>query len=126
MASVGPLPVSGKSRRLTTGSHYNEHPIVINTPTGDWVVYMSTKQEEHRLMHAPGTDWWAVRADGSAEKRLTYMNIHDRDNPENQGATLTAITSAISPQGDYLLADLQDSLTRQNGSVWVVRFTCGP
>ena len=116
---------SGRSRRLTLGQHYNEHPIVMKTPNGDWVVYMSTKQEEHRFMHGPGTDWWAIRTDGSGEKRLTYMNIHRADNPENAGATLTAITSAISPKGDFMLADVQDSLTKQTGYVRVVRFTCG-
>jgi Tol biopolymer transport system component len=116
---------SGKSRRLTQGRHYNEHPIVMNTPDGDWVVYMSTKNEQQRFMRAPGTDWWAVRTDGTGEKRLTYMNIHARDNPQDNGHTLTAITSAISPQGDFMLADVQDSLTRQTGYVRVVRFTCG-
>ena len=37
---------SGKSARLTTGNDYNEHPIVVNTPGGDWIVYMSTRGVE--------------------------------------------------------------------------------
>jgi len=32
---------------------------------------MTDKEEERRFMHLPGTDWWAVRADGTGAKRLS-------------------------------------------------------
>jgi Tol biopolymer transport system component len=115
---------SGASRRLTEGQAYSEHPIVVKTPTGDWIVYMTDKEEERRFMHLPGTDWWAVRADGTGAKRLSYMNIHSKDNPEAFPDTVTAITVSISPKGDYMLGDVQDSLVHQTGFSTVVRFTC--
>jgi hypothetical protein len=76
-------------------------------------------------MRGPGTDWWAVRTDGMGEKHLTYMIIHAHGDPENNGETLVALSSALSPEGDYMLADVQDSLTKQSGNARVVRLTCG-
>jgi hypothetical protein len=39
------------AERLTPGEDYNEHPSVVKTPTGDWVVYMSTKGVDRYPMH---------------------------------------------------------------------------
>lgn len=115
---------SGKSERLTSGIAYNEHPTVVNTPGGDWIVYMSTKGVTRRPLHLLlGTDWYAMRTDGSQAKRLTAMNVSRRD-PENTGAMPVACTVAVSPSGDYMLGDVQDSLVKQTGLVRVVRFTC--
>jgi hypothetical protein len=116
---------TGASRRLTQGQAYSEHPIVVKTPTGDWIVYMTDREEERRFMHLPGTDWWAVKADGTGTKRLSYMNIHRKDNPEALPNTVTAITVAVSPGGDYMLGDVQDSLVHQTGFSMRVYFTCG-
>lgn len=116
---------SGKNTRLTGGNQYNEHPTVVNTPTGDWIVYMSTKGVDRFPLRAMlGTDWYAMKPDGGAAKRLTTMNVNRRDNPENSGKPLVAGTVAVSPSGDFMLGDLQDSLTRQTGLEKVVRFTC--
>jgi Tol biopolymer transport system component len=115
---------SGASRRLTQGRAYNEHPIVVPTPGGDWIVYMSDRDEERRFLHLPGTDWWAVRPDGTGTKRLSYMNIHDRGNPQAFERPITAITVAVSPGGDTMLGDVQDSLVHQTGYSMIVRFTC--
>jgi Tol biopolymer transport system component len=115
---------TGKSRRLSQGSSYNEHPIVVSTPTGDWIVYMSDREEERRFMRLPGTDWWAVRLDGTGTKRLSYMNIHKSDNPEAFERPITAITVSVGPSGDFMLGDVQDSVARQTGYSMVVRFTC--
>jgi Tol biopolymer transport system component len=112
----------GSSTRLTQGVTYNEHPTVVKTPTGDWVVYMSSKDVRRSKGHLLlGTDWWAVRPDGTGTKRLTWMN--QPGNPENNGTMQVACYVAPSPRGDFMLGDVQDSLTRQTGMVRVVHFT---
>lgn len=116
---------SAESTRLTQGNDYNEHPTVVGTPDGDWIVYMSTQGVDrfpgHLLL---GTDWHAMRLDGSGAKRLTTMNLNRKDNPQNAGVMWVAGTVAISPTGDFMLGDLQDSLVRQTGVVKIVRFVC--
>jgi Tol biopolymer transport system component len=116
---------TGKSERLSFGDDYNEHPTVVKTPTGDWIVYMSTKGVDRfpgRLML--GTDWWAMRLDGSGAKRLTRMNVNRPGNPQNAHDMRVATTVAPSPTGAFVLGDMQDSLVRQTGLVKVVRFVC--
>jgi Tol biopolymer transport system component len=120
---------SGKGTRLTTGNDYNEHPIVVKTPSGDWIVYMSTKGVDRfpfQLKLAIGTDWYAMRTDGSDVKRLTTMNVNRKDNPENAGYMQVACTVAVSPSGNLMLGDVQDSVARQTGMIRLVRLTCRP
>jgi hypothetical protein len=115
---------TGQSTRLTTGTAYNEHPTVIKRPGGDWIVYMTTSGAVRQPFSlALGTDWFAMRADGSDNKRLTSMNF-DPGNPENTGKLRVAGTVAISPGGDFMLGDVQTSLAKQAGMILVVRFTC--
>jgi hypothetical protein len=52
------------------------------------------------------------------------MNVNRRDNSENAGTMLVAGTVSISPSGDFMLGDLQDSLVKQTGMVKVVHFVC--
>jgi hypothetical protein len=52
------------------------------------------------------------------------MNKRGENNPEDMGAAQVACTVAISPRGDYLLGDVQDSITKQTGLVRTVHFTC--
>ena len=116
---------TGNATRLTAGNDYNEHPTVINTPRDDWIVYMSTKGVDRYPFHLLlGTDWYAMRLDGSGVKRLTTMNVNRRDNPENTGHMQVAGTVAVSPSGDFMLGDVQDNLVKQTGSIKIVRFTC--
>jgi hypothetical protein len=116
---------SGKGTRLTTKSDYNEHPSVINTPDGDRIVYMSTRGVDRYPWELfLGTDWYAMKLDGSGTKRLTYMNINRKSNPQNAGHMQVAGTVAVSPSGDFMLGDVQDSLTKQTGYSRVVHFTC--
>jgi Tol biopolymer transport system component len=116
---------SGASTRLTSGRDYNEHPTVVSTPSGDWVVYMSTRGVDRFPLHLMlGTDWYATRSDGGATKRLTTMNVNRKSNPENAGTLQVAGTVAVSPKGDFMLGDVQDHLLRQTGLIKVVRFTC--
>jgi Tol biopolymer transport system component len=113
---------TGHSMRLTSGNLYNEHPVVMATPTGDEVVYMSDRDEDHHFMHMPGTDWWAMRSDGSELKRLTWMNVNRPDNPEYAGALRVACRATLSPDGTYMLGDVQDNLIRQTGMILKVHF----
>jgi len=113
--------------RLTQGKTYNEHPNVVKTPTGDWIIYMSDKGSDRFPGHVTlGTDWWAMRLDGSGAKRLTFMNSKKPNNVESLGVPMIATTAAISPSGDYFLGDIQDDLVKQTGLVRIVRFTCDP
>jgi Tol biopolymer transport system component len=116
---------TGRSTRLTQGHTYNEHPAVVPTPSGDWVVFMSTRGERRRpLQLRLGTDWWAMRPDGSGLKRLTAMNLARPGNREDAGRTLVAGKVTAGPGGDVLLGDVQDSLVRQTGFVQRIQLTC--
>lgn len=117
----------GTSRRLTVGNDYNEHPTVLPTPSGDWVVYMSTRGvDRFGLQVMLGTDWYAMHPDGSGAKRLTNMNVNRKGNPESIGRMQVGGTVAPSPSGEFLLADVTSHLLRQSGMVKIVRFTCAP
>lgn len=116
---------TGRGTRLTRGHAYNEHPAVVPTPSGDWVVFMSTQDERRRSLQLRlGTDWWAMRPDGSGLKRLTTMNLGSAGNPENFGRTLVAGKVTPGPGADVLLGDVQDSLVRQTGFVERIQLTC--
>jgi len=118
---------TGKGTRLTQGNDYNEHPVVVKTPTGDWIVYMTTKGVDRfpfQFKMAIGTDWYAMRTDGSGLKRLTKMNVNRKDNPENAGYMQVASTVAVGPSGDLMLGDVQDSVAKKTGMIRRVHFTC--
>jgi hypothetical protein len=115
---------SGASTRLTFGLTYNEHPVVLATPTGDWVVYMSSKGEARQPgSRFLGTDWWAMQTDGAGAKRLTSMNV--TGSGENLGFPQVAGRVSAVPTGAAMLGDVQTSLLTQAGLVRVVHFTCG-
>jgi len=116
---------TGIGTRLTSGNDYNEHPIVVPTATGDWIIYMSTRGVNRYPFHVLlGTDWYAMRIDGTGTKRLTTMNLRRKNNPENTGSMQVAGTVAVSPTGTFMLGDVQDSLVKQTGFVRIVHFTC--
>jgi Tol biopolymer transport system component len=116
---------TGKSTRLTEGRNYNEHPVAVGTPTGEWIIYMSTLGVKRRPLHIRlGTEWYAMRIDGSSNKRLTWMNTLDRSNPEYSRIPLIAVKATMSPNGESFLGDIQDSIGRQSGFIKAVRFTC--
>jgi len=114
---------TGRGTRLTTGTYYNEHPIDVVTPSGDWIVYMSTKGVRRfpfRLLL--GTDWWAMRGDGTGLKRLTTMDV--KGSAEDTGAPQVATTVAPSPTGDWMLGDVQYNIAKQTGDTKRIHFTC--
>jgi Tol biopolymer transport system component len=116
---------TGQSTRLTKDKNYNEHPSVVATPTGNWVIYMSAKDvDRYPFSFWLGTDWWAMKADGGQAKRLTMMNSRRKSNPQNVGSMQVAGTVTVSPDGDSMLGDIQDSLTKQTGKVRRVKFKC--
>lgn len=116
---------TGKSSRLTRGRQYNEHPVAVATPSGEWIIYMSTLGIARRPLHIMmGTDWYAMRPDGSGNKRLTWMNARAHSDPEYSPDPLIAVKATMSPRGDLFLGDIQNSITRQTGFIKAVRFTC--
>jgi WD40-like Beta Propeller Repeat len=116
---------TGKSTRLTRGRQYNEHPVAVATPSGEWIIYMSTFGIVRRpLRIMMGTDWYAMRLDGSGNKRLTWMNARSHSDPEYSPDPLIAVKATMSPRGDFFLGDIQNSITRQTGFIKAVRFTC--
>jgi WD40-like Beta Propeller Repeat len=118
---------TGKATRLTHGNDFNELPVVVSTPTGDWIVYMSSKGVDRfpsQSKLAVGTDWYAMRTDGSGAKRLSSMNVNRKENPENAGYTQVACTVAVGPSGDLALGDVLDSVAKQTGMIRRVHFTC--
>jgi len=116
---------TGTSVRLTAGKDYNEHPTVVATPGGDWLIYMSTRGAERFPGHLMlGTEWYAMRPDGSGAKRLTRMNVKPSEHPQFDGTMQVAGTVAVSPAGDLMLGDSQDSLVRQTGQSLRVHFAC--
>jgi len=116
---------TGQSTRLTQGRQYNEHPVAVATPSGEWVIYMSTLGVVRRPLHLMlGTDWYAMRLDGSGNKRLTWMNGRAGSSAEVSSAPLIAVKATMSPTGTFFLGDIQDSITRQTGFIQAVRFTC--
>ena len=116
---------AGQSTRLTQGRQYNEHPVAVATPSGEWVIYMSTLGVVRRPLHLMlGTDWYAMRLDGSGNKRLTSMNGRAGSSAEVSPAPLIAVKATMSPTGTFFLGDIQDSITRQTGFIQAVRFTC--
>jgi Tol biopolymer transport system component len=116
---------TGKSARLTQGKQYNEHPVAVAAPSGEWIIYMSTLGVVRRPLHIMlGTEWYAMRLDGSGNKRLTQMNSAVHTEPEYSPVPLVAVKPTPSPTGDFFLGDIQDSLTKQSGFVKAIRFTC--
>lgn len=81
---------------MTIRDDYNEHPTVVHTGTGEWVIYMSAHGVERRpLKLMLGTDWHAMRIDGSGTKRLATM-MRITPDPANTGQALVAGTVALS------------------------------
>jgi len=116
---------TGQSTRLTQGVQYNEHPVAVSTPSGEWIIYMSTLGVTRRPLHLMlGTEWYAMRLDGSGNKRLTWMNAILPSNPERSSSPLIAVKATLSPSGTFFLGDVEDNIARQSGWIETVRFTC--
>jgi hypothetical protein len=115
----------GTDKRLTSGTYYDEHPVIVPTPSGDWIVYMSTQGVNRRPFHLLlGTDWYAMRLDGTGTKRVTTMNSNAPDNPENTGAVQVAGRVEPGPTPDVLFGGIQDNLVKQTGSTKRIRLAC--
>jgi len=71
-----------------------------------------------------GTDWYAMKTDGSGVKRLTSMSAPAKGNLQHSDSLAVACTVASSPDGDYFLGDVYDDLKRQSGYVKTVHLTC--
>jgi hypothetical protein len=116
---------TGTGKRLTTGNDYDEHPVIVPTQSGDWIVYMSSRGVERRPGHLLlGTDWWAMRLDGTGTKRVTTMNSNAPNNSENTGAMQVAGRVSTGPTSDILFGGVQNSLVKQTGSTKRIRLVC--
>jgi Tol biopolymer transport system component len=116
---------SGDGLRLTFDRELNGHPVDVATPGGEWIVYMSTLGVSRKPKQQTfGTEWYAMRLDGTGNKRLTSMNAGQRSNPEYSPVPLIAVKAAPSPAGDSFLGDVEDGIIRQSGFVEMMRLTC--
>ena len=69
---------TGNTIKLTSES-YSQCPFY--TPDGKHIVYMTGRDADTFPFSIQGADWWIMNADGSNQRRLTYMN--KKDNPQS-------------------------------------------
>ncbi len=108
--------ISGKCSRLTVDG-YNEHAEI--SPDGGKIVWMSSNQNANK-----GTDLWLMNLDGSDKERLTHFN--QPGFPESSPTKLIAADSAWSPDGQTIVAYVQDSLLKQTGSIYLIHLQRKP
>ncbi|MEP7277714.1 MAG: hypothetical protein ABI813_03635 [Bacteroidota bacterium] len=65
---------SGATTQLTTVS-YAQSPTY--TPNGKHIIFMTGRDCDIFPQQIQGSDWWIMNADGTNQKRLTYMNVKD-------------------------------------------------
>lgn len=110
--SVGDIylftPESGALLNLTASSDaWDEHAHI--SPSGNWIVWM-TSMGPGGTIAGPKSDYWLMRADGSAKTQLTFFN--DRNHPDYIPGGATAADIAWSPDGTRLMAYLILDLVR--------------
>ena len=69
---------SGQTTKLTSES-FSQCPTY--TPDGKHIVYMTGRDADIFPFSVQGADWWIMNADGSNQRRLTFMN--KKDNPQS-------------------------------------------
>ena len=69
---------TGNTTKLTSES-FSQCPTY--TPDGKHIVYMTGRDADIFPFSVQGADWWIMNADGSNQRRLTYMN--KKDNPQS-------------------------------------------
>jgi Tol biopolymer transport system component len=82
--------------RLTQGRGWNEHAHY--SPDGEHIAWMLRNSDRREK----GTDFWLMRADGSAKRRLTYFNR--KGHPHHAGDAVVAADLAWSPDGSSIAA----------------------
>jgi hypothetical protein len=109
--------VSGVIRELTTES-FAQAPTF--TPDGRSIVYMTGAGADTFPFQLQGADWWIMNVDGSAKRRLTFMNL--RGHP--QSVNRFRLAGSLSFVNDS--AFFGDVLTQSLGLVGkIVRVDCG-
>ncbi|MDP2647725.1 MAG: hypothetical protein Q8P35_00560 [Candidatus Yanofskybacteria bacterium] len=86
-----------KLTQLTTLG-YNEHAIY--SPKGDYILWMTDHQ------NTSGTDYWIMKPDGSAKKRITFFNVPSH--PHYWGKKVVASDSSWSPDGKQAVIRLRE------------------
>ncbi|MES1220414.1 MAG: hypothetical protein ABUT20_33240 [Bacteroidota bacterium] len=69
---------TGAATKLTTES-FSQCPTY--TPDGRHIVFMTGRDCDIFPLSVQGADWWIMNADGSDQRRLTYMN--QKDHPQS-------------------------------------------
>lgn len=72
---------TGATTKLTTES-FSQSPTY--TPNGQHIVYMTGRDCDIFFGQLQGADWWIMDADGSNNRRLTFMN--KKNNPQSVNA----------------------------------------
>jgi Tol biopolymer transport system component len=111
---------TGAITRLTSGTHYNEHPRF--TPLGQ-IIWVSNADVP--LSHAGGTEWWMMNADGSGQQKLSYFN--SPSSLEYFGQTVyagTVNTENWSSDGFTSAGDVELNLKTSQSDIVRVTLTC--
>jgi Tol biopolymer transport system component len=85
-----------KLTRLTEGGGWNEHAHF--SPNGRRIIWM----RKNRGILGRGTDYWIMKSDGTAKRRLTYFN--QRGHPHYNGETVVVADFAWSRSGASIAA----------------------
>ena len=96
---------SGTIHELTTES-FAQAPTF--TPDGKSIVYMTGAQADRFPGQLQGADWWIMKTDGSAKRRLTFMNMRDHAQSVNRFrlAGCVSFISSTSFFGDVMTQSL--------------------
>ncbi|HSC65628.1 MAG TPA: hypothetical protein VLD35_18460 [Caldimonas sp.] len=108
---------SGETRELTTES-FAQAPTF--TPDGKSIVYMTGAGADVFAWQLQGADWWIMNVDGSAKRRLTFMNVRGHPHSVNR-FRLAGSLSFVSDTAFF-----GDVMTQSLGLVGkIVRVDCG-
>jgi Tol biopolymer transport system component len=109
---------TGATKALTIDEGFhNEHATY--SPDGQQILWMTGTDNFNQ-----GTDFWVMKSDGSAKRRVT--NFNRPGYPEYTGSfgkVMTAADSSWSPDGLRFVGYVQNDLITQDGEIHVVEFT---
>lgn len=101
--------------KCLTDSGYNEHALF--SPDGKWIVWMTNmgKSGSDPSVERAGTDYWAMRPDGSDKRRITYFN--EKGHPHSSGRPVIAADLSWRPDSRAFAAYCKTGLIETSGGV---------
>jgi Tol biopolymer transport system component len=108
---------TGAVAALTDDDAYHEHPDY--SPDGSHIVWMTTR-DATGYFGVVGTDWWEMRADGSAARRLTYYE--EPFHPHSEGAARWPGQLAFAADGSFFYGGVLTDLVQLKGKLVRVTF----